>query len=67
MLPLKSLHAVSVFFPPILAVRTRGSEEGGGGVAGEMGRGKGHGSLANLYHSCKKLGHTIRLFLVISS
>ena len=48
------------FFPPILAVRTRGSEEGGGG--GEMGRGKGHGSLANLYHTCKKLGHTIRLF-----
>ena len=32
-----------------------------------MGRGKGHGSLANLYHGCKKLGHTIRLFLVISS
>ena len=28
--PLKSLHAVSLFFPPILAVRTRGSEEGGG-------------------------------------
>ena len=52
------------FFPPILAVRTRGSEEGGVG-GGEMGRGKGHGSLANLYHTCKKVGHTIRFFLVI--
>ena len=27
-----------------------------------MGRGKGHGSLVNLYHTCKKLGHTIRPF-----
>ena len=39
--PLKSLHAVSLFFPPILAVRTRGSEEGGGGGGGRWVGGRG--------------------------